>query len=167
MITALDTPIDQLDPQERKFVAIMREHGWHHMGVLGDSGHQEFSYSTGFWLTFRHPEIIVFSLPQKVANEVLWDIYGDIRNGRIFPAGVRLSTVFADTDAYLMPVSEQHYAGYLGWSCWFYGHHGFPCLQLVWPDQQGAFPWEASWRHTSPALHPDLTPGGWIRALKS
>lgn len=167
MNTALDAPVDALDPQEQKFVAIMREHAWHHMGVLGDAGHSEFSYSTGFWLTLRHPEIIVFSLPQKVAGEVLWDLYRDLQKGRVFPVGVRLPDVFADVDAYLMPVGKQHYAEHLGWSRWFYGHDDFPCLQLVWPDKQGAFPWEAAWQPSFPALHPDLTPAGWIQALKS
>lgn len=167
MTTALDAPADALNPQEQTFVAIMREHGWHHMGVLGDAEHSEFSYSTGFWLTLRHPEIIVFSLPQQVAGRVLSDLYRDFQKGRVFPVGVRLSEVFANVDAYLMPVGRQHYADHLGWSRWFYGNDDFPCLQLVWPDKRGAFPWEAAWQQSFPQLHPDLTPAGWIHALKS
>lgn len=167
MATALDAPVDALDPQEQTFVAIVREHGWHHMGVFGEDGNPEFSYSTGFWLTLRHPEIIVFSLEQALAARVLWDIYRDLRNGRVLPVGVRLADIFADIDAYLMPVGKQHYAEHLGWSRWFYGHDDFPCLQLVWPDERGNFPWDAASPRSFLVLQPDLTPAGWIGALKS
>ncbi|MFE0755350.1 DUF4262 domain-containing protein [Inquilinus sp. NPDC058860] len=167
MATALDAPVDALDPQERRFVAIMREHGWHHTGVFEEDENPEFSYSTGFWLTLRHPEIIAFSLSQDVAGRVLWDLYRDLQKGRVLPVGVRLSDVFANTDAYLMPVDKQHYAEHVGWSRWFYGNDDFPCLQLVWPDKRGAFPWEAGRYEPPPALQPDLSPAGWIQSLKS
>src|SRR5690242_1341275 len=62
-----------LDPQkldshtdfDQKFLKIIDEHGWHVMNVVPraeDSG-DAWSYSTGLFYHYKHPEIIVFNEP--------------------------------------------------------------------------------------------------------
>ncbi len=165
MRTALDVPADRLDRHEQDFVAQIREFGWHSMNVFQDEEGPGFSYTTGFWVGLGVPEVILFSLDSQVAHDVLWDVYRDAKNGRQFPVGVRASGIFANVDSFLIPVGKQHYAEYLGWSSWFYGGDEFPCVQLVWPDKEGRFPWQAGIEKEFRCLQPDISPDGWVRAL--
>lgn len=165
MRTALDAPIEDLDPGEREFVRKIREHGWHRMNVFADREGPGFSYTTGHWLKLNHPEIIVFGLDASVAGKVLWDIYEDMKGGQRFPIGRRISGVFSDVDAYLTIVAKKNFREYLGWSRWFYGGDDFECVQLIWPDKQGRFPWNEGVTANYSASQPDLTERGWISSL--
>jgi hypothetical protein len=161
MLTALDAPQEKLDDHERNFVAHVREHGWFRTNVFEDGDGPGFSYTTGLWYGLNAPEIIVFSLRSEIAHDVLWDVYRDAAAGTEFPAGRRLSSVFANNEAVFLPVSKDFYADYLGWSRWFYGGDDWPCLQLVWPDKQGAFPWEAAYEERLANSQPNLTGKPW------
>lgn len=49
------------------------------------------------------------------------------------------------------------YPNYVGYGTWFYDRGvDFPMYQLVWPDKQHHFPWEATfnpdWKHKQPLL---------------
>ena len=142
MATALDAPVDVLDVHERNFVANIREHGWFATCVHHDESGPGFTYTTGFWLTLSFPEIIVFSLRREAAHDILWDIFHDVRAGRPPPVA-QPARLFANADGILLPVLVRHYPDYLGWSRWFYGNDDFQCLQLIWPDTRGNFPWQS------------------------
>lgn len=165
MQTRLDSPTGKLDRHEQDFVAQIREFGWRSTSVITDNEGPGFTYTTGFWANLSIPEVIVFSLDSKVAHDVLWDIYREAKNGRQFPTGVCVSDIFANVDAFLIPVGKEAYPYYLGWSSWFYGGNGFPCVQLVWPDQEGRFPWQAGIEKGFRLLQPDTSPEGWVKAL--
>jgi len=164
MRTALDAPADRLDEHERSFVANIREHGWFRTGVFPDDEGPGFSYSTGIWVTTRQPELIVFRLRDDLAHDVFWDLYRDAAAGRGLPLGQRTDQVFANLPAYVFPVAKRYYADYLGWGRWFYGGDDFPCLQIVWPDRAGLFPWEPGF-DSAFGDQPDLTEHGWLAAL--
>jgi hypothetical protein len=161
MHTALDAPEDRLDDQGRSFVARLREHGWFRTNVFEDEEGPGFSYTTGFWVGAKAPEVIVFSLETQTAHDVLWDVYRDLTAGVVFPVGERLSNVFANTEAVFLPVAKTFYRDYLGWSRWFYGGDDWPCVQLVWPDGEGAFPWEAGFEARLAGSQPNLTGAPW------
>ena len=160
MRTALDAQSDALDDQEKKFVLNIREHGWFRTNVFAEEGHAGFSYTTGFWCTLGFPEIIVFSLKSETAHAVLWDVFRDVKAGKKPPTRKR-TDVFGNMDGVLFSVSSEKYAEYLGWSRWFYGGDEFPCLQLVWPDTHGIFPWQKGAEERFRGDHPDLTTKGW------
>lgn len=160
MRTALDAPFDDLDGPEKNFVANIREHGWFRTSVFQEEGHVGFSYTTGLWLTLGFPEIIVFSLPSETAHAILWDVFREVKGGTKPPIG-RRAEVFADRDGVFFPVSRDHYREHLGWSRWFYAGDEFPCLQLVWPDTHGVFPWQPSAEERFRNSQPDLSPRGW------
>jgi hypothetical protein len=163
--TALDAPPDVLDAGERKFVSIIREHGWHLTNVFADEENLGFAYSTGIWLKTGFPEIVAFSLKQQNVHAVLWDIFRGIQSGNPPPIGKRAG-IFADLDGVLLPCAKSpHYRELFGWSRWFYGGDDFECVQLVWPDTQGRFPWERGFEQGFRDLQPDLTEHGWTAAL--
>ena len=167
MRTALDAPIDALDEQERNVVDKIRQHGWFGTAVGADGGEPGFYYSTGFWLTLNFPEVIVFSLQGQRAHETLWALFRLLQAGTRPAIATSIGDIFIDFDAMLLPVATRHYAGYLGWSRWFYGGDGFPCLQLIWPDEQNVFPWQLGFTDRLKQKQPDLTEQRWGTSVSS
>lgn len=162
MKTALDLDEFELDQTERDFLSQLRKHGWFGTRVFDPEKQEpEFTYTTGFFHGLNYPEIIVFSLPKQVSHDILWDIYRDIREGNGPKSGAKLSGIFGNNQAVLLPVSRHFYAEHLGWSRWFYRDYDFPCLQLIWPDRAGIFPWEPNFDPAFASEQPDLSDGKW------
>ena len=162
MFTALDAAPEQLDKHEQNFVANIRQHGWFGTHVATDGEGPGFSYTTGFWLKFGSPELIVFSLQREIAHDAFWHVYYELEAGRRFPVGEPTENIFKNAAAVLLPVSPDRYRSHLGWSRWFYGNDDFECLQLVFPDQGGEFPWTPGSTADFRAAQPDLTAGNWL-----
>ncbi|SCB37845.1 protein of unknown function [Bradyrhizobium shewense] len=166
MFTALDAPPDRLDKHEQNFVEKVRNHGWFGTHVFPDGEGPGFAYTTGFWLKFRFPEMIVFSMGQQTAQDTFWTIYHELDAGRRPPVGEPTDALFQNGAAMLLPVALQHYRSHLGWSRWFYGNDEFECLQVVYPDRDGHFPWAAEASAEARAAQPDLTEGNWLGRRK-
>lgn len=161
MQTALDLPTEGFDEQEQSFVAKIREHGWFRTEVLGDDEGPGFSLTTGFWVNAGQPELIIFNLKSDVASDVLWGLFEAAKSGKQLAPGKRTEEAFANLPAYVFAVAEKHYHEFLGWSRWFYCGDHFPCLQIVWPDRAGLFPWESGFDEHFRPDQPDLTERGW------
>jgi Domain of unknown function (DUF4262) len=161
MRTALDADPVQLDRHEQNFVEKIREHGWFGTHVGAGSDGPGFGYTTGFWLKFGFPELIIFSLHRQVAQDTFWHIFRGLEAGKHFAIGQPEDDIFQNLAAVLLPVSPRVYATHLGWSRWFYGSDEFECLQLVFPDPSGYFPWSNKVSDRFRADQPDLTAGNW------
>jgi len=164
MRTALDLPDKKLDEHERNFVSKIREHGWFNTRILAEAEDPGFSFTTGFWVNTSQPELIIFSLRDGLAHDVLWDLFREAKAGVALAVGKRTDQVFANLPAYVFPMAKRHYREHLGWSRWFYGGDKFPCLQIVWPDREGLFPWEPGFDPAFANDQPDLTEKGWQAA---
>jgi len=161
MLTTLDVDPSKLDEHERKFVSNIREHGWFGTAVFGDEEGPGFSYTTGFWLKLNFPEIITFSLKREIAHDTFWHIYRTLEQGERFAIGAPIDSIFESSHAALLPVSKRHYKDHLGWGRWFYRGDDFNCVQLVWTDRGGFFPWQRGYATEFIAAQPDLTNGTW------
>lgn len=161
MPTALDAPADALDSSERAFVDAIREHGWFRTQVADDDEGPGYSFSTGVWTSTGQPELLVFRTASEIAHDVFWDLYRLAEQGQTLPLGRRTDQVFGNLPAYLFPIAKRHYREYLGWSCWFYRGDDFPCLQIVWPDRAGLFPWEDGFDAAFGGDQIDLSELGW------
>lgn len=164
MITALAST---LDPDEKSFVAKIREHGWFNTSVSGDDEGSGFSYTSGLWVNARQPEVIMFSMKREIAHDVFWDLFRDAQAGQGLKQGVQTDQVFANFPAYVFPVAKRYYREYLGWNRWLYAGDDFPCLQIVWPDRDGVFPWQAGFDPKFADDQPDLTDNGWSAAISN
>src|SRR5262249_5342941 len=143
------------------FVKKVRQYGWHNTSVSADKDGPAFSYTTGFPLLTDVPEFMIFGLASETRHDILWDIYRDAEGGGCFVAGTRTPDILVNLDTFVMPVAKRHYREYLGWSRWFYGGDDFHCLQLIWPDRAGLFPWEEGFAREFAGAQPDLTENGW------
>ena len=161
MITALHAPPGRLDQHEQGFVAKVREYGWANTAVFAEADKRGFSYTTGFCVNAGHPELIMFGMKDKIAHDIFWGAFREAKAGTPLLIGERTNQLFANLPAYALPVAKRFYPDYLGWSRWFYGNDDFPCLQIVWPDREGLFPWETGFDAAFANDQPDLTEHGW------
>jgi len=161
MRSAHDAPTDGFNDYEKKLIAKIRERGWFRTSVFAADDNLGFSYTTGFWLSLRHPELIVFSIDGDAAHDILWKVYRAVESGRRLPIGEPIEDIFEGFDALLLPVEKHHYREYLLSTRWFYGGEDFPCLQLIWPDDQGLFPWQSGANENFANSQPDLSLRGW------
>ena len=157
----MDAPGDLLDEAERNFIDGIRTHGWMQTQALDEDDKPGFCFTTGFQATIGHPELICFKIDRKTANEIFWVLYRCAQNGKPVPRRVRTAGVLRHDDAYVFPVAKRHFAAYLGWSRWFYRGDDFECLQIVWPDEAGVFPWEPGFDSEYANAQIDLTERGW------
>jgi hypothetical protein len=162
----LNSPRDELDEPEERFVDGVAQHGWMQTHALGERGKPGFSFTTGFEVSVGHPEIIAFKLPKEVANELFWVLYRCAQKGKPVPRAVRTQGILAEGEAYVFPVAKRHYTNYLGWSRWFYHGDNFECLQVVCPDEAGVFPWEEGFESNHENDQIDLTERGWIAEVE-
>jgi hypothetical protein len=165
MRTALDAVPEAFDEAEQKFVTNIRELGWFRTGVFAEADLPKFSYTTGFWVNTQKPEIIMFSMNDTVVHQIFMDLFRNAKADRCLPIGKQTGDVFGNFAAYTFPVAKRYYPDYLGWSRWFYAGDDFPCLQVVWPDRAGLFPWEREFDSAFASSQPDLTENGWLAAL--
>jgi hypothetical protein len=165
MKTALDALAATLDKHEQNFVANIRRHGWFDIQVFPEDDLPGFSYTTGFFLKFGFPEMIIFSMKPKIAHDVFWNMYHALVAHESFPLNQPINSIFESGRAALFEVSKSHYEEHLGWSCWFYGNREFPCVQLVWTDKEDRFPWEDGFDESFKGLQLDLTQAGWLATL--
>lgn len=161
MATALDPPAEALDPSEQASVAAIREHGCFRTQISADDEGPGYSFSTGIWTTTKQPDLLPFSMRSDIAHDVLWDLYRLAEQGQSLQIGRRTDQVLANLPAYVFPIAKRYYREYLGWSRWFYGGDDFPCLQIVWPDRGGLFPWEHGFDATFAEDQIDLSESGW------
>lgn len=165
--TALDAPFDKLDESEQSFVSKIREYGWYRTGIFADDDGPGYSFTTGLWITAGQPEIVMFSIKDAIAHDVFWNVFRDANEGKTLESGKPLLGLFGNAAAYAFPVAKKHYAAYLGWSCWFYGGENFPCLQVVWPDREGLFPWDMGFDSNFADDQTDLSENGWVKELEA
>ena len=140
-----------------------RSIGFFTTSVGAGDGQPSFTYTTGFWLTLKAPEIITFAL--KGGHDLAWNLFRDLKDGAVLPVGRPVANVLEDFSVYFFPMAERKYSGYLNWSRWFYNGTAFPCLQMVWPDKKGLFPWQDGFDEAFRGDQPDLTDNGWIASL--
>ena len=136
---------DGLDSRDAKFLEIISKFCWHLMSVaprVGEEGNI-FTYSTGLFLNFKHPEIILCGLDSNTSFKIVNAIGRQVQAGKTFQVSEPYADIFAnDVRCIFRPMQVTHYGDYVCWSQWFYEGPNFPVLQCFWPDKSGLFPWE-------------------------
>ncbi len=164
MKTAFDLPQTELDEHDTKFLNHIKQNGFFTTAVFEDDEGPGFSYTTGFYQNFKHPEIIVFGCKPELAHDIFWNIYSDIEQENNITPLVYNSDILINSDVIFFPVETKLYNEYLGWSNWFYRGNSFPCLQLVWPDKDRNFPWHETAKPDFKKLQVDVSKGSWQNA---
>jgi hypothetical protein len=123
-------PSPDLTPEQQEVLADVAEQGVHVVHVPRDGGQgPSYSYTVGLWESFQQPEVVVFGMPEDVAQDLL-------------QAGDRRDDLLVGYPVRFFPVPADVVASHLGLAVWAYEGAPFAVVQLVWPDKQGRWPWE-------------------------
>lgn len=143
MLDSFNWPEPEGEPDEVLFRNV-RENGCHLMGIAGDEQHPNCVFSIGLYLNYGQAELILFGLDPNDASAVINDVRDRVAAGRRYVAGDLCDDLLDDRKICFVEVPLQAYRAYLGTAIWFYANlpRPFPCLQIVWPDREGRFPWE-------------------------
>jgi hypothetical protein len=122
----------------------VRERGCHILAVSPEKGHPPFAFSIGLALNYGQAEIIIFGMAPSKAATIINIVRDDAAKGKKYVDGEVSSDILVNGKVCFIEVPLQLYDQYLGTAIWFYrkSPRPFPCLQLVWPDRAGRFPWE-------------------------
>jgi hypothetical protein len=145
-----------MDGIERKLRADIEQYGWHVLNVLPGDSHPPHSYSVGLFATFDHPEIVVVGLPGDTAHHLINNLAEEIKEGASFEAGCRYGHVLEGYDVMFVRVAPENYRTYFGRALDYYGSISFSILQMVWPDRNRFFPWDAGCAEDIRKLQPVL-----------
>ncbi len=112
----------------------------------GSDKEPPFSFSVGLFANYDHPELILFGMNGGPARAVINEVRYHVANGRKFADGDICDDIL--TDGYKVgfwKVPLTAYPFYLGTALWFYGKCPtvFPCLQVIWQNDNRQFPWDA------------------------
>lgn len=123
-----------------KIKGVIEEHGWMVQAVFPTENEPgvPFAYTVG--LTAKGlPELVIAGLPHQVAGDLL-NTAAQASLDKPFEAGQTVDTL-ATVPFRVVPaeLAEVNVARDL------YGDDKVTALQLVWPDRNGAVPWEPTW----------------------
>lgn len=153
-------------------IAHVEEHGWSVVGVLADEECPGWSYTVGLWHSHRAPELAMFGLGTQNAQACLNTLGTRAAIGHALAAGQEHHDVIERYPLALRPVDERWFQPFFGAVIGHYRVPPIPCLQVVWPDRHGRFPWEKECdqrcREAQPLLWlppDDHPPGLWTQEL--
>lgn len=135
------------DEHDRKLLSDIETVGWHVIHICEDEQGPAYTFSVGFYYTFQQPEVLIMGLSQEVAHELLKIVVLGMAAGKTLRPFERVSNFAQGYDCAFAPIEIEHFRDYLGYAVWFYRNlpSPFPAMQLVWPDKDGRFPWEANY----------------------
>ena len=150
-----------IDDLLRRQDEIIDRVGWAVMHILPTENDPDtatpFAYTVGL-TAHRHPELLIAGLPPEVARRLLNDLAGRLYDtAERFTHGQRISDLIAGYDTVIVegPVTDELLPGL---AIARYGREQVRLQQVVWPDPQGRFPWEAGYdleRHAQTLIaHP-------------
>ncbi len=135
------------DDRDRKLLSDINSLGWHVINIFEDETGPAFSFSVGFYLSFGAPEVLIMGLKHSIAHHLINLIGLRLKNGKRYREYERASDLAEGFDCTFVSIGLEHYEEYLGYANWFYRslNQPYPATQLIWPDKQGKFPWEAGY----------------------
>jgi hypothetical protein len=137
---------DGLEKIDQDFLSNIDKYGWHVMSVaprVEEEG-ELWSYSTGLYYHYKHPEIIVFNEPTDLRLSMINAIGDRVKAGDKFEPGKGYSDIISNYAVQFRLVHSSRYWDWVNFACWFYDNDetSFPLLQCFYPDMAGKFPWE-------------------------
>jgi len=130
------------DKHEQNALDDVQRYGLHIVNVLEEGKLPGFAYTVGLYRTFQHPEVLVYGLSQDRAHQILNDLADNLRAGKRYVAGGTFDDLLEGYSCTFRVVPRPHYREHLGWASWFNETIDFPALQLIYPDNEGRWPWQ-------------------------
>lgn len=134
-----------LDKIIEKHRAAIDTHGYSVQAVLPDVKNHEpgFAYTIGLFMTYHHPEIILFGVEAESAHYILSTVIKThIKQKEALKPGQRYIDILArNLPCIFLPCAPEKTKPYTLLLQDLIPDA--PVLQMVWPDSKAAFPWDA------------------------
>jgi hypothetical protein len=135
-------PVAKDDP-ERIVLSNIAEYGWHCVNVVDDDGHPPWSFTIGLYETWQHPEFIVIGRSRATSHEILKTLADDLELNNPPNLTDPDGQLLLGMKCHFLEVNTRYYSDYVGFAKWFYRKRHFPLYQIVWPNNDGLYPWNA------------------------
>jgi hypothetical protein len=142
----------KLKPDERNVIEKVEKYGWMVMSIKDEPGKPGWSYTVGLLESFRHPEVIIFGLEVDNRHRILNWIGENVKKKNPFVSKKKHDWVLDGYKCWSKPVDPKWHPDLLGYAIWFYGEKEFSCLQAIWPDKGGHYPWEPKYSSSDQPL---------------
>lgn len=143
-----------MDEIDRQVIDDIAQYGWHVIQVAEDDEGPGFAFTIGLYRSFGHPEVIITGLPLDVMLVILNTIGDSLRADTRFEAGGTYDTLLEGYDCTFRRVPKEQYREFLGTAMRYYKSTDFPCLQCIWPDRAGRWPWDPEASESFRAVQP-------------
>lgn len=120
------------------------EFGWHAINVIEDDTHPPWSYTIGLYDTWEHPEFIVIGRSRATSHAMLKALADDIEIDSPPNLLGAASHKLLGLQCHFIEVNPRYYADYVGFALWHYRKRRFPLYQIIWPNEEGLYPWDES-----------------------
>jgi hypothetical protein len=144
------------DEGDRKLVADVQRHGWGVIGIQAEEWRPGWAFTVGLWHTFGVPELAMFGLQVRDMQTWLNEIGEQVRNGQAPMPNELREEILEGFPVTFRGAESSWYQRLFGWAIWFYRKPPLPVVEVIWPDTQGRFPWQAEaglrCRHHQPRL---------------
>src|SRR5262245_59381089 len=150
------TPDDGMTEAQRARLADIASNGVHIAHEAERGERPPYAYTVGMRHSFGEPEVLVIGLPRGVAQDLLDNVADEANGGRMFAAGEQLDGLVQGYPVRLLAVSDAQQVQWLPLVGWAYERGDVPCLQLVYPDKQGRWPWQPDVRDGFRRIQPVL-----------
>jgi hypothetical protein len=149
----------RMDELELGIRAVIDTHGWAGMAIFDPANQRASWFYTVGVTTLGHPELVIFGLPPEVAHGVADTAIAQIRDGGRYEPGTTYDDILEDGFAVaVVKVDEPGHDEYpLGMARRIYGSD-VEAVQLVWPGDDGLFPWSGT---TNPRCRDQRLFGTW------
>ena len=139
------------------------------VSVPAEGRRPAYAFTVGLWHSFAHAEASVFGRDEAEMARWLDTVGGEVEAGRVLNPDRQGDDVLASVEVFPRPALASWHRHLFGPALAFYRGQPVPMLQLVWPDEHGALPWEAGCTPSCVAAQPWLwdrvaaapAPEGW------
>ncbi len=119
--------------------------GFHATSVMGsEPGEVSYSYSTGIHETINKSDIIIFGLSPSVSHAVIGIYYDRLKAGELFEPGNEYSGFLKGYPVIFASVPEAKIDEHMLCIPWLYLGRQHEAYQLLYPDDDGKWPWDGS-----------------------
>jgi hypothetical protein len=117
------------------------ESGW---AVVAISGETPYAFTVGLWHTCQVPELAMFGLREQDMQIWLNSCATLMRDGTPIVDAEPFDGVLDNFPVQVRAADPSWHRPLFGPMCGYYGTDEVPVRQLVWPDREGRWPWDAA-----------------------
>ena len=150
------------DESEQRVIDDVANYGCHCVHIMADGEQPPYSFTVGLFQSFGHPELIIFGLKSETSHQILAIVADAAQVNTPLDLAQPTDALLNNYSCCFSKVPLTQYHDHVGFCRWYYGGNAFPLYQIVWPSQNGLFPWHHQATSEFRAIQPVISesPGG-------